>query len=287
MKSFANVFICLLFFASSSAADVTVKFDFENAAGAIFHTEDRQKISVNGNTIQENVFDTKFEITDIAKEGDLYHIQVAFRSQKATLSINGQTLDTTATPQLKAASEDLIGRKLTYVVNPDFTVKEVQGIEELQKSKAGQTFGAGLDEAMFKRTFERLLLARSDVDAPLNKGDGWKISEETSLDANTKFVMKSDVVLTDVDERELVFDISSETEIAVAGNQDISIETPKGTGKIVWNREAGLPSSITLDTAVKVINKLNPQSTVTLDIEYSSKTTLEPKGTHDAKAEKK
>jgi len=284
MKALANIVVCLLLLSSYSLADVTAKFNFENAAGATFRTEERQKISVNGNPRQQNKFTTGFEITEVAREGDSYHVEVAYRSQKAELVINGQAFDTTTNPQLKAASDDLVGRKLTYVVALDCRVKEVQGIEQLLKSRAGQMFGSGLDEVVCKRSFERILLARDDVDAPLKKGDGWQVSEETALDANTKFTLKSNVTLTDVDEHRLFFDVSSKGEIA-AGNRDISIDTPRGTGKIIWNREVDLPASITLDTAVKITYESNPQSPVTLDVESFCKILLDPRNSGDAEVE--
>src|SRR3989304_4508817 len=98
MKALANIVGCFLLLSSYSLADVTAKFNFENAAGATFRTEERQKISVNGNPRQQNKFTTGFEITEVAREGDSYHVEVAYRSQKAELVINGQAFDTTTNP---------------------------------------------------------------------------------------------------------------------------------------------------------------------------------------------
>lgn len=284
MKLLTSIFTCLLLGASSVGADVTAKFNFENAVGAELRTEENQQMSLNGTPIQQNRIKTTFEITDVKKEGDTYHVQVTYRSQEAKIVINGQKLDTKTNPQLKAASDDLVGRKLTYVVGANYRVQDVQGVEELQNSNAGRTFGAALDESIFKRTFERILLTRSNLGGPLNQGEGWQIAEETPLDANTKFTLKSDVVLADVDAHQLTFQVSSKGEIDAA-LQDVSIETPKGTGKIVWNRDLNLPTSISLDTAVKITNKTNSQSPVTIGIELSTKTSLEP-ATSDESAAK-
>ena len=123
MKTIAPFLCGFLLLNSAAGAEVTAKFNFKNAAGLKVRSEEHQVISLNNKPLQDNTFKTESEFTGVTTRNNSHYVEVTYRSQIADLVINGQTLSTKSNAALKAASADLIGRKLTYVVGPDYRVK--------------------------------------------------------------------------------------------------------------------------------------------------------------------
>lgn len=83
-------------------------------------------------------------------------------------------MDTRNTPALKEAAEDIVGRCLIYELDGNHRVLSISGVKELLAGPGGRMFGTVMNEAIFKRSLEKLLLSREDISRPLQPKDSWQ-----------------------------------------------------------------------------------------------------------------
>jgi len=227
------------------------KFNFENAMTVSYRLSEQQAYSIDGKLSRDISFNTVFNVVSFAERSEGARIEIRYVENEATVKQGNLVRDTKTDPILKQASDDLVGRSLTYELDENHRVTRILGLKQLLESQAGKVFAGVMDESMFKRSLEKLLLSRDDIARPLSLGDSWQWVESTKLDDNATLKIAHEITLDRLAKDKACFSVSTKPTLESSQTAQNSAIEGQGKGEILWDRKLQLPTFVSLNTTCK------------------------------------
>ncbi len=241
---------------------VCPRFNFNNALNVSIELSEQQTFTVSGKQIQDIHFKTTFNITSFKKRSKGMYVEIMYVDSEVK---SGLPVNVNSFQVLKEASEDLIGRCLSYELDENNRVIQVIGLKELLESPAGKAFGESLDQSIFKRSLKKFLLSRDDVNQPLEIGDAWKWIESTSIDKDIILNVTHDVHLDRFDKDNAWFKVAMKPVEMVSKTQSNVTVEGEGNGDIHWDRNLQLPRLISLSSSIKLLPEGTDSKVIKID----------------------
>jgi hypothetical protein len=229
-----------------------------------FEVTQSQKIQT-GQQASSGKFWTEFELK--VKQAGADGARVEIRYVNCAVEINrGDTamkFDSRAKEEgfqeMAPAVMDIVGRKVTAVLDASGRILNVEGLEELKKGVGAQSFGGVLDEEIFKRGFSKVFAPVPGKNS-LAVGASQRADETADMNRSVNLVVAMDYKLDSADDKDAIINITGNAEFkpnppierlpegARIGDQSI-----KGT--IVWDRANRVIRRYDLRTSLVFLRK--------------------------------